>query len=375
MEGDGDNLSAGVGTGNRRPDARSDAVSGIRETIRAWWPALKIALGLAVVVMVGSHFTEDLLDPRLWERPFRPGWVLLAAVLYLIGLFFSALTWRRLLVHAGYRPPMLATARAYYIGHLGKYLPGKAWALFLRAELLRGQGVSVGVGVVTAFYEVFITMTGAAAVAVVFFAAFAPTGSYRPGGQILRSLAVLRVPAELDVGRSTDVLLALGLLAIVGTPVLPPVFRAISERLARAFGAVDSVPHFRWRDLAPGLALTSTGWLFAGASLAAAVSAVIGPSAPWSLQLAGRTAAIMGVSYVAGFVVVFAPSGLGVREFFLALFLTPQLHEFGVPSQEARGLAILAALVLRLAWTGAEIAAAAALWWLRAGPADAKPVS
>jgi uncharacterized membrane protein YbhN (UPF0104 family) len=375
MEGDGNNLSAATSTGNRQAFAGGTSFSGIRGALRGWWPALKIVLGLAVVAVVGFHFTRDLLDRRLWERSFRSGWVFLAAALYLIGLFFSALTWRLLLIRAGHRPRVLPTARAYYIGHLGKYLPGKAWALFVRADLLRDQGIPTAVGVVAAFYEVFITMTGAAVTAILFFAAFGPSGTYRPNGHILRNLLMLRVPAELDIGRSTDILLALGLLVVVGTPVLPPVFHVLSRRLASAFSAVDSVPRFRWRDLFEGLLLTCTGWLFAGASLAAAVCAVVGPNAPWSVEIAGRTVAVMGVSYVAGFVVVFAPSGLGVREFFLALFLTPELHELGVPSEEARGLAILAALILRVAWTGAEIAAATALWWLPAGPSEAKPVS
>ena len=43
--------------------------------------------------------------------------------------------WYRLLRQLGQRPTALAAVRAYYIGHLGKYLPGKACALLLRATL------------------------------------------------------------------------------------------------------------------------------------------------------------------------------------------------------------------------------------------------
>ena len=38
----------------------------------------------------------------------------------------------------GQRPGGMATVRAYYIGQLGKYVPGKAWALLLRSVLIRG---------------------------------------------------------------------------------------------------------------------------------------------------------------------------------------------------------------------------------------------
>jgi uncharacterized membrane protein YbhN (UPF0104 family) len=65
---------------------------------------------------------------------------------------------------------------------------------------------------------------------------------------------------------------------------------------------------------------------------------------------------------VAGFVIVVAPSGLGVREFFLTLFLAPELAALaGLGEAAAQATAVLTVLVLRLVWTAAELVAAAIL--------------
>jgi hypothetical protein len=347
----------------------------MRNLLRRWSPYLRTVLGLAVVALIAYHLAQDLRDPRLWERSLRPGWVVLSGVLYLTALFFSALTWRWLLARFGRPTQLLAAARAYYLGQVGKYLPGKAWALFVRADLIRGEGVPYGLGVVTSLYEVFLTMSGEGVLAVVLFALFAPDTGSEPHGQVLRGLFRLAVPAGATIGRTTCVLLALGLLAAVLGPALPPVFNRVARRVASPLTSRDEIPGLRWRHLGGGLLLTCAGALFAGASLGAAACSVVGTALPWTLPAIGRISAAMGVAYIAGFVILLAPSGLGVREYFITLFLTPDLVGLGLPAGEARGLAVLTALMLRVTWTAAELLAAAALWKLAAAPTAANPVS
>jgi uncharacterized membrane protein YbhN (UPF0104 family) len=72
----------------------------------------------------------------------------------------------------------------------------------------------------------------------------------------------------------------------------------------------------------------------------------------------------MGLSYVIGFIILVAPGGLGVREFFLKLFLTPDLAALpGLGAAAAPGTAVLAVLVLRLVWTAAELIVAGLVYW------------
>ncbi|MEO8165923.1 MAG: hypothetical protein ABI619_11070, partial [Betaproteobacteria bacterium] len=60
-----------------------------------------------------------------WNE-LRWDWLALAMILYLVGTFPSCVFWWQTLRSMGQRPAFGETLRAYYIGHLGKYVPGKA---------------------------------------------------------------------------------------------------------------------------------------------------------------------------------------------------------------------------------------------------------
>src|SRR5207244_6475766 len=83
--------------------------------------------------------------------------------LYVVGLGFWGAFWLRLLHRVGLRPSAGAAFRAYYVSHLGKYVPGKAWAILMRATLL--PGVRPGVAALTAAYETLTTMAAGALIA------------------------------------------------------------------------------------------------------------------------------------------------------------------------------------------------------------------
>src|SRR5262245_29463296 len=136
---------------------------------RRWWPVLKSGLALAILAAVGWQFARILQTPALtdversrssaevlWDRleHASPGWLFVSGVLYLLGIGCSAVYWRRLLSALGQRLSALMAARAYYVSHLGKYLPGKAWGLLFRVALSRGPKVRLGVAGLTAFHEV-----------------------------------------------------------------------------------------------------------------------------------------------------------------------------------------------------------------------------
>src|SRR5207302_7053119 len=102
---------------------------------------------------------------------------------------------------------------------LGKYLPGKAWALVMRGSLVRGPEVRLGVAIITSFYEVLTTMASGALLAAVLFA--------------------VQPPAATELTMHPVFLGAL-LVALLGVPLLPWVFNRLVERLARRFQDVES---------------------------------------------------------------------------------------------------------------------------------------
>jgi uncharacterized membrane protein YbhN (UPF0104 family) len=330
----------------------------MRGKLRRAWPVVKAVLWLAILLLIGRQFARDLQRPELWQRPLHPGWLLLSGVLYLLGLGFSALYWDRLLGHLGARPPLSAALRAYFLGHLGKYLPGKAWALFIRASLVRGHGVSLGLATLTSFFEVLTTMAAGVLVAAVLFAVLGVDAGTELNAETLRHLLVLEQPGEGGLSRPVVVALsALLFLAIVG-PLHPPIFNRLVHRMSLPFRERDAaqLPRIRFAYLVEGLVLASVGWLLLGASFAATLRGIVGDAWPlWDVRTA-RLPAIMGLAYVIGFVVVIAPGGLGVREVLLTLLLTPELVGIeGMEPAPARATVVLAVLVLRLVWTAAEL--------------------
>src|SRR5205085_10303904 len=112
--------------------------------------------------------------PDLWKLSLKPGWLMLSGALYIGGLGFSICFWVRLLRQLGQEPRILPAIRAYYVGMMGKYLPGKAWALVFRATFAQGPGVRLGVATMSSFYEVLTTMTSGVLLSALLFALLAP---------------------------------------------------------------------------------------------------------------------------------------------------------------------------------------------------------
>ena len=63
-------------------------------------------------------------------------------VAVLAGLFASAMVWRALLTDLGSRLPLRVALHVFFLGQLGKYLPGSVFAVAAQMELGRDQGVS-----------------------------------------------------------------------------------------------------------------------------------------------------------------------------------------------------------------------------------------
>ncbi len=343
--------------------------------MRAWlrksWPVLKTVLALAILAAIGRQFARDLARPELWQRTLHLGWLGLSAVLYLLGLGFSAFYWYRLLVLLGQRPALLPTVRAHYIGQMGKYLPCKAWALFLRSNLVRSSTTRVGVAILTSFYEVFITMLSGALFAAVWFGVQAEEFASLADGHVVRGIWNVFHGDAADgstVPPQDLCLLALILVAGLGIPSLPPVFRRLVQRLTLPFRQADTadLPTPQTNCAVQGLILTPGCWLMLGASLWATLHAV-GAGPAWSWENWMRVTAFVALAYVSGFIILFLPSGLGAREALLLVVLTPDLRQrLGLGPDEARSLAALTVIVLRLVWTAAEVAMVAVLYWLPA---------
>ena len=320
---------------------------------------MKALLGLAILGAVGWRFGQDLGRPELYAQAVRLPWLVLAAVLYLVAMSLSALYWRSLMLHLGASPGFTASMRTYFIATLGKYVPGKAMALVMRVGMMHAQGVSASLAGITTFCEVLTTMGAGALLATGLFALFGPVAPAANLWDTIVGLVHLDLSPEHPVDRWALVVVCLGLTAVTLGPIFPPLFNRLVGRVSISF-RTGPVPKLRMRWLGEGLLQIMPAWVLMGLGVACAFEAIPGAALPWTLPMLGRLTAIMGLSYVAAFL-LWTPGGLGVREFLLGLLLAPELMGRG-DEEWVSGRVVLAVLLLRVAWTVAELLAAGVLY-------------
>ncbi len=266
------------------------------------------------------------------EWTLHPWWLLAACGLYLLGLLPAGVFWWRILRVCGQDARLSEILRAYYIGHLGKYVPGKAMVVILRAGLIHGRRVDPGLAAASVFAETLTMMAVGAGLAA----------------------AVLAVYVREEQGLFWG---AIGLAVASLIPTIPPVFR----RLARWAGVGRSRPEVRESLQKLGYATLLSGWIgmvlvwcLLGLSLWATIRSLgVDSLGPWE-HFTGYVAAVS-LAMVAGFLSLI-PGGLGVRDVVL-LRMTARLLPLSA------GEAALAAVMLRLVWLMSEIAISVILYF------------
>ena len=302
--------------------------------------ALKLLILVLVVWAVWGTLVDAWGQLHAGEQPwhFRPGWAVTAAALYLIGLLPAAIFWYRVLRSLGQDARFGETVRAHLVGHLGKYVPGKAMVVIIRTGLVRGRRVNTAVAAASVFFETLTMMAVGAFLAAAILA------------------VVYRGHALIFWG-------AVGLMVVAGLPTLPPVFK----RLAKMVGVgrsdpavVEKMERLGFGTLFTGWVLMALGWFLLGLSYWATLRAMDIPGLDPIGELPRYTASVS-LAMVGGFLLLVSPGGIGVREFFLTVLITPYLESLpGVASPDLTALA--SAALLRLVWLGTELLIAGILY-------------
>ncbi|MDZ4819451.1 MAG: lysylphosphatidylglycerol synthase transmembrane domain-containing protein, partial [Planctomycetota bacterium] len=271
---------------------------------RRWIIRLLKLLVLLIVLWAGhrtiSRGIEEFEQNGHRLDQIEPQWLLLSAGIYLFSQLPCGLFWRRILLSMGQRVTTWRTLRAYYIGHLGKYVPGKAMVVLLRAGLIRGPGVETGPVVAAIFYETLSTMAI---------------------GSLLGTVLLF----FLDPIPWKIVLIGLGMSLGTGLPTVPLVFNVLLHVLRKdrdkeaaqssingESKEIEPAAKLTFRKLAPGWPGLVIGWILAGLSLWACTRAMF-PDAPGPAEGLVLYISAVTLSVVAGFVSML-PGGVGVRE-------------------------------------------------------------
>lgn len=264
-----------------------------------------------------------------WKE-LRFGWLALAMLFYLVGMFPSCVFWWQTLRAMGQRPTFGETLRAFYIGHLGKYVPGKALVVVIRTGLIRSERVDTTVAAASVFVETLTLMAVGAVVAAGIL------------GTMLRT-------------HPGFILLALLLAAGAGIPTYPPLFRRALRLLQvhRANPDIDrAIDGLNAKLMGLGWLLISIGWLCFGLSLWATAQAIPGAASLPTLSDLPLLTAAVALAMVAGFLSLL-PGGIGVRELIVIPLLQPRFGQV---------VAIISAVLLRVSWMAGELLIAGILY-------------
>ncbi len=289
-----------------------------RLSANPWLRMAFIILSLGFLAAVLRAYSADI---RAFRLQLSWNWLGVS----ILGLFpcmlLEVALWRRLLLELGHELPLRRAAGVWFLSNLARYVPGRIWQFVGMMELGADSGVPRGAILASvAAHQVLTNATG----------------------------VLIGVPAlvsALGASRATWLTgVAVG-LAVVAFGLSPWTL----TRLSRVLTPIARPPSGQVRLSQAPLALILLGyclyWVGLGTafwSLGRALGANSGDLIGW--------ASAFPASYVAGYLSLLTPSGVGVREGVLALLLAPVA---------GAGVAGVAALAARLWLTVAELLAAA----------------
>lgn len=284
-----------------------------------------MVLAIGIVVYAGRKLVHEWNafqgQPVEWE--FRPLWLILALAIVWSSYAVLVEGWRRVVLsmrqHLGY----LDAVRITMVSNLGKYLPGKVWAIAGAALLAERAGVQPAAAVAAAF--ILQALSLASGLLLVAFLAPAAMQSLDSTSRV--ALVILAV-------------LALGGLVVFAVPTLLGLVR---RWLPKSIAGIEPVPV---GPLLLGLAANAIGWSAYGLAFLCMIRGLTpGANVSW-----GQATAVFTTSYLVGLIAAFSPAGIGTREIAFTLLLTPT-----VGPKVATALAIATRLLLTITELGAAL--------------------
>lgn len=301
----------------------------------------KYGLAIAAVVLAGQHLVVHWEKVVEFDWQLRPGWLLLSIAMHFVTLWLFAFVWCRLIQGFGYQVSASHGFKIAYITNLGRYLPGKIWPVFGMAYFAKRLGIPEQVSVTSWVVALVLALSSAFSVSAIGLL-------IQPG--ILQADVQRTIGAGVLIG---GILLVAASVALVFVPghtlaalnVILRVFRR-KQLNFRLSGRVAI-------EVAIGYAVC---WMAYGLSFWLFVKAIAGAG---SVELIPMMIAFV-IAYQLGYLAVFSPGGVGVRELVLIGLLTPYV------GPAAAGIAVAARL-----WNAiVEIVASLVAWGI---PFPGKP--
>jgi hypothetical protein len=270
-----------------------------------------------------AHHWDQLGATDMPPLQIRPGWAVASAATVLATYFLLILAWRFVLSGWGQRMPLRAAVKVWCVSNLGRYVPGKVWAVAGMAVMAKAHGVDGWAATASALVMQVIALATAVVV-------------------VLATIPALQIGGA-DISAATLVAAGVFGLGFVWLLTVPAVMTA----LGRLTGGRFSPRPLTLQAVAAGTGSALLSWFAYGLALWFLARSVI-PDAPLALSAAvGSFAA----AYMLGLLAIFAPGGLVVREGVLFGLLAPLV---------GAGAALILVPASRLLLTATEVVAAGA---------------
>ena len=259
---------------------------------------VKWGLFAAVLALVGRLLWGQFRSVDWSTIRFSPGFVILAVLTALVGKSLSVVAYRSLLAKFGTTPSWPQMMTVAWLPMAGKYVPGKVASVAGAVWLLRRHCPSTTAAVnVVVVVNGLLVLTG--------FLLAVPLALCEPIRRIL-PLAWLWF----------SLLLVIGLICLH-----PKVFDGLAAWLLKKFKHQELVMRPKFRDYIWPAIVMLVQWALGGVSTWLIGRAVMDISTDW-LPLFVAASALGGS---VGFLAVFAPGGIGVREGILSPLLAPAI--------------------------------------------------
>ncbi len=283
-------------------------------------PLLAILAGLFIALLVANQWPEI----RAHDWQLAPRWLVASALLLLAAWAVEVAFWRGILHALGGRLPYLPAVRIWFLSAIVRYIPGGVWQPLSMTLYAQQQRVRPEITLTSVVLYQGLSLLAATPLAAVYFWA---TNNW---GLLTGALGSFSLPLALLL------LLPLALFLL-----WPDLLVQVLNRLLRALGRPPLAATLQRRVLALLLLVGAIDWLLWGASFAALIFGLNAYTPAEQAALLPHLVVSFAIATSIGYVAVFVPSGLGVREGSLYILLAPLL---------GGGAATVSALAMRL-WT------------------------
>lgn len=202
-----------------------------------------VRIGIVIIVLLFLAITlnrawQDLQSNRFHERwsSLDARWIAASVAMTMVAMLPAAIGWLQTLASFRQEVPWAIGMHAYLLGHLGKYVPGKAMVLILRVGRIRPYGVEVKPAIVSVFVET-LTSVGIGAI-------------------LGASILIAMQPPWWIIG------LSIGCIVGASIPLVPEVFRTVIRIVSKS--KIGRMPPHVAQAITWPMMIRTCGWMLLG---------------------------------------------------------------------------------------------------------------